>query len=58
MAGRNEAIVRYALAGASAPLAVANYTYDSLPPAEQAALPRADQLQAILDIDTTASHDS
>ncbi len=32
VAGRNEAIVRYALAGAPAPLAVANYTYDSLPP--------------------------
>ncbi|WP_407671888.1 PDDEXK nuclease domain-containing protein [Oerskovia douganii] len=58
VAGRNEAIVRYALAGASAPLAVANYTYDNLPPAEQAALPRADQLQAILDLDTTAPHDS
>ncbi|MEV8026587.1 PDDEXK nuclease domain-containing protein [Cellulosimicrobium funkei] len=44
VAGRNEAIVRYALAGAPAPLAVANYTYDSLPPDEQAALPRADEL--------------
>ncbi|MFJ2521340.1 YhcG family protein [Cellulosimicrobium cellulans] len=48
VAGRNESIVRYALAGASAPLAVANYTYDSLPPDEQAALPRADELTAIL----------
>ncbi|MHA7134329.1 PDDEXK nuclease domain-containing protein [Oerskovia turbata] len=60
VAGRNEAVVRYALAGASAPLAVANHTYDSLPPAEQAVLPRADQLQAILDVDldTAAPHDN
>ncbi|WP_255437941.1 PDDEXK nuclease domain-containing protein [Cellulosimicrobium sp. TH-20] len=32
VAGRNEAIVRYALAGTPAPLSVANSTYDSLPP--------------------------
>lgn len=48
VAGRNEAIVRYTRAGAHAPVAVANYTYDSLPPDEQAALPRADELTAIL----------
>ncbi|MEP7765932.1 PDDEXK nuclease domain-containing protein [Sanguibacter sp. 25GB23B1] len=47
-AGRNEAIVHYALAGASAPLAVAGYTYKSLPLSEQAALPAAEDLEAIL----------
>lgn len=47
-AGRNEAIVRYALAGASAPLAVAGYTYETLPLNEQAALPTAEDLEAIL----------
>jgi predicted nuclease of restriction endonuclease-like (RecB) superfamily len=56
VAGRNEAIVRYALADARAPMAVANYTYDSLPPEEQAALPHADQLTAILDRDLDADH--
>lgn len=30
---------------------MANYTYDSLPPDEQAALPRADELTAILEHD-------
>jgi hypothetical protein len=30
-AGRNDNIVRYALAGTTALLAVADYTYDSLP---------------------------
>ena len=31
-AGWNERVVRYSLAGATAPLAVARYTYDALPP--------------------------
>jgi len=31
-AGRNDSLVRYTLAGSTAPLAVANYTYDTLPP--------------------------
>jgi len=52
VAGRNEQIVRYALSGASAPLAVADYTYDSLPPDARAALPPADQLTAALDTTT------
>ena len=30
-AGRNDQVVRYALAGAPAPLAVADYTYNALP---------------------------
>ncbi|MGA4779537.1 PDDEXK nuclease domain-containing protein [Cellulosimicrobium sp. AB352] len=51
VAGRDEAIVRYALAGAPAPLAMANDTYDSLPPDEHAALPLADELTTILEHD-------
>jgi YhcG PDDEXK nuclease domain len=45
---RNDTLVRYALANAPAPLAVANYTYDTLPPAERAALPPAEELAAAL----------
>jgi len=36
--------VRYSLAGSTAPLAVANYTYDTLPPAARAAVPTDTQL--------------
>ncbi|ABS04032.1 protein of unknown function DUF1016 [Kineococcus radiotolerans SRS30216 = ATCC BAA-149] len=36
---RDEHVVRYALAGAPAPMAVATYTYDTLPPDQQASLP-------------------
>jgi len=36
--------VRYTLAGSTAPLAVANYTYDTLPPAARAAVPTDTQL--------------
>ncbi len=46
--GRNDTLVRYALAGAPAPLAVADYTYDTLPPRERAALPTAAELTAAL----------
>ncbi len=46
---RNDTLVRYALAGASAPLAVADYTYDALPTDERAVLPPADELAAALD---------
>ncbi len=48
---RNDTLVRYALAGASAPLAVADYTYDALPSDERAVLPAADELAAALDQD-------
>ena len=48
--GRNEAVVRYALGGAPAPLAVADYTYEALPAAERAALPTADDLAAALQL--------
>jgi predicted nuclease of restriction endonuclease-like (RecB) superfamily len=52
VAGRNEQIVRYALSASSAPLAVADYTYDTLPPDARAALPTAAQLAAALDPST------
>ena len=38
-AGRNDRVVRYSLAGSTAPLAVAGYTYDTLPAAARAAVP-------------------
>lgn len=41
-AGRNDRVVRYALAGATNPMAVASYTYESLPEAERTLLPSAD----------------
>ncbi len=46
---RNDTLVRYALAGAPAPLAVADYTYDTLPPQERGALPTAAELAAALE---------
>lgn len=54
-AGRNDTVVRYALSGATQPMAVAGYTYDALPPNEQAALPSdtrvASALEAPVDVD-------
>jgi len=47
--GRNDTLVRYALAGAPAALAVADYTYDSLPPQERGGLPTAAALAAALE---------
>jgi YhcG PDDEXK nuclease domain len=53
-AGRNDTVVRYALSGATQPMAVAGYTYDTLPPKEQAALPSdtrvASALEAPVDV--------
>jgi hypothetical protein len=46
---RNEHTVRYALGQASAPLAVSTHTYETLPAAEQQALPYATQIIAALD---------
>jgi len=43
-AGRNDNVVRYSLANTTAPLAVADYTYDSLPAHERDAVPTARQL--------------
>ena len=45
---RNQRTVRYALGQASAPMAVSTYTYESLPAAEQHALPAAEQIIAAL----------
>jgi predicted nuclease of restriction endonuclease-like (RecB) superfamily len=38
-AGRNDQVVRYSLAAATSPLAVADYTYDTLPDAARASVP-------------------
>lgn len=38
-AARNEGVVRYALRGAGVPMAVADYTYDTLPANERRSLP-------------------
>ena len=43
-AGRNERVVRYSLAGATAPLALAGYTYDALPPALRDLVPTDEEL--------------
>jgi len=47
--GRNDTLVRYALAGAPAPLPVADYTYDTLPAQERGGLPTAAELAAALE---------
>ncbi|WP_432571005.1 PDDEXK nuclease domain-containing protein [Kineococcus sp. SYSU DK005] len=52
VAGRNEAIVRYALAGAAAPVAVA--TYDTLSPEQRAGLPDPALLSAELTSEVSA----
>jgi hypothetical protein len=44
--GKNEAIVRYALAGAGVPVAVADY--QGLPSDARAVLPSAEELQAVI----------
>lgn len=46
---RNHQTVRYALSRAGSPMAVATYTYDTLPDTEKKALPPADQLLAAFD---------
>ena len=48
-AGRNDRVVRYSLGGAASPMAVADYTYDTLPAAERSALPAAEDIAAVLD---------
>ena len=47
--GRNDQTVRYVLGLAGSPMAVATYTYDSLPPSEKNAFPAAVQLLAAFD---------
>ena len=46
---RNEHTVRYSLGHSKSPMAVSTYTYESLPPAERAALPDAERLAEALD---------
>ena len=48
-AGRNDSVVRYSLAGSTAPLAVADYTYDALPLAARAAIPTETELTEAAD---------
>lgn len=48
---KNEHTVRYALDGAAQPLAVASYTYEALPAAEQQALPSPEAIATALEID-------
>lgn len=52
VAGRNDRIVRYTLSAATAPLAVADYTYEALPADARAVLPSAARLAAALDTTT------
>lgn len=46
---KNDHTVRYSLGRAASPLAVASYTYESLPATERAGLPDAEKLTAALD---------
>ena len=48
-ADRNAAVVHYALASATAPMAVSTYTYDQLPAQEQQALPSEADLSSIIE---------
>jgi predicted nuclease of restriction endonuclease-like (RecB) superfamily len=43
---RNDSVVRYSLAGSTTPLAVAGYTYDTLPPSARTAVPTDTELAA------------
>jgi predicted nuclease of restriction endonuclease-like (RecB) superfamily len=57
---KNDRSVRYSLGRATSPMAVAAYTYDNLPPAEQQALPNEGHIVAALEWaepDTTAAQD-
>ncbi len=48
-AGRNDNVVRYSLAGTTAALAVADYTYDALPEGARDAVPTDDELVTAVD---------
>jgi predicted nuclease of restriction endonuclease-like (RecB) superfamily len=48
---KNQHTVRYALDGSAQPLAVASYTYDALPEAEQQALPSPEAIVTALELD-------
>lgn len=60
-AGRNDNVVRYSLAGTTAPLAVANYTYDTLPDPIRELVPTDSELATAVDatweeLDTGTAH--
>ena len=46
---KNDRRVRYSLGRSTSPMAVAAYTYDKLPPAEQQALPNEGHIVAALE---------
>lgn len=48
-AGRNDNVVRYSLAGTTAPLAVADYTYETLPSQVRALVPTDDEIAAAVE---------
>ena len=48
-ADRNAAVVHYALASATAPMAVSTYTYDQLPTQEQQSLPSDTDLSSVIE---------
>ena len=48
-ADRNAAVVHYALASASAPMAVSTYTYDQLPDQERQVLPSDADLSSVIE---------
>ncbi len=50
---RNDSVVRYSLAGATAPLAVAGYTYDTLPDSIRQLVPSDEQLSTAVTTVTT-----
>lgn len=58
---RNDNVVRYSLAGTTAPLAVANYTYDTLPEPIRELVPTDNELATAVDatwseLDTDTTH--
>lgn len=48
-AGRNDNVVRYSLAGTTAPLAVADYTYETLPSPVRELVPTDDEIAAAVE---------
>jgi len=49
-ASRNDSVVRYSLAGATSPMAVASYTYDTLPEAVRELVPTDEQFGTAIDV--------
>lgn len=54
---RNDNVVRYSLAGSTSPLAVAGYTYDSLPASARGAVPTDTELVAAVGLVTDVQPD-